>query len=206
MSNSKNNINVSASAPMPHTPVFVRRSPSDYRIGTCEFSKIKDFRWDRVSGGIQLSLFDMPFVYAYVWCTDIVGEIAHTGNHGNGCPHRIKVCILKQDNPDIYSCLAKFAGERPMVSRAKPETGNHCKVDILDKLQGGLVMRETDLTDYLVKIGHGRNNVKFVLKKLFNDKKLRRRKDPQDRRFNQYYIYKEVCDPLCVEKVQSRKT
>jgi hypothetical protein len=134
----------------------------------------------------------MPFIYGYIMCTDITeGEIAHSGSHGP-CPHSIKICLLKRDNPHIYDYLKSLAGERPSVDRAKPITGNFCKIDIMDILEKEGAMRETDLTEKLVnEIGHGQNNVKFVLKKLAKRGDLICGKDSKDRRYNVYSIAKK---------------
>ena len=56
-------------------------------------------------------------VYAYVSCDKALsGEVAHSGVHGD-CPHRIKVCILKIDNPDTYDYVKSRAGEKPAEYR-----------------------------------------------------------------------------------------
>jgi hypothetical protein len=169
----------------PNTQVSVRRMPGDHNIGQCDLSRIRGIHWGYISGGVQVSFFNTPSVYGYVTCTDIVeGRVAHTGDHMGGCPHEIKVCILKKDNFAIYDCLKAMAGVRPPVSRAKPLTGNSCKVDADAVLQANGPMRETVLIDELVKIGHGRDNAKRVLKVLSKAGVRTCTKDPADGRFN----------------------
>jgi len=76
--------------------VKVRRQWNDWRIGEVKISGITDLHWDDISGGVWVKA-PRPFLHGYVWCDEIVGEIAHSCMHGEG-PHRIKVCIVKKDN------------------------------------------------------------------------------------------------------------
>ena len=174
--------------------VKVRRQPNDGNIATYRRSDIFELYWDDVSGGIQQSFMGQHFLYGYVWCNAAVeGAVAHSGPHGiknhGKCPHYIKVCVLKSDNSEtIYKSLTKGLPPKPQLERSKPKSGNTCKVDIIATLSERGAMRETRLTTILENIGHGTNNIKFVLKKLAKDKILAREKDPKDRRFNMYRI------------------
>ena len=92
--------------------VRVRRQFNDYRIGEVPFSKLWAFDWRRTSGGVQAPA-PFPFASAMVVCTDVDGEIAHSGTHGP-CPHDIRVCINKSDqDPAVWAKILQAAGPRP---------------------------------------------------------------------------------------------
>lgn len=92
--------------------VYIRRQWNDWRTAEVEFSKIESLRWDVVSGGIHAPA-PQPFVHGYVQCTDVRGEIAHSGLHGE-CPHRIKVCIVKKENePEVWDKILNIVGPKP---------------------------------------------------------------------------------------------
>lgn len=97
--------------------VTVVRSKGDTQKDKVKYKVLRNLRWDMHSGGVKryTGTYDL---YGNVLCTE-APNVAHTGNHVgvNGdkkCPHDIKVCILKKDNPNIlYKELAKRAGEKP---------------------------------------------------------------------------------------------
>ena len=92
--------------------VFIRRQWNDWRVAKVELNKIQNLHWDIISGGVH-AVCPQPFVHGYVLCTDIIGEIAHSGMHGP-CPHSIKVCIVKKDNnPKIWQEILKKVGPKP---------------------------------------------------------------------------------------------
>ena len=92
--------------------VFIRRQWNDWRIAKVKFNKIQGLHWDVISGGVNASC-PQPFIHGYVQCTDVIGEIAHSGMHGE-CPHRIKVCILKKDNDTvILRKILAIVGPKP---------------------------------------------------------------------------------------------
>jgi hypothetical protein len=82
--------------------VYVRRGPSDWKIGGIRVSSISDLHMSESTGGV-LRATGQSFLFGYISCDDIVeGEIAHSCRHGKG-PHRIKVCVVQKDNnPDLY--------------------------------------------------------------------------------------------------------
>ena len=135
------------------TYVRVRRQPNNYEIATYRLSDISELDWDDVSGGIRSSFFNQYFLYGYVWCDGAIeGRVAHSGefgikNHGP-CPHRIKVCILKKDNEDIYATLIKDLPPKPQQERSKPTSGHLCKTDIVIILKEKGAMRGTKLIIY----------------------------------------------------------
>ena len=89
--------------------VHVRRDWNDNRIGRVQWSDLENPRWDTVAGGTQLES-RQAFIYAYVWCDKVRGDIAHSCTHGPP-PHNIKVCLLKQDNSgDVWNRLNQIAG------------------------------------------------------------------------------------------------
>jgi hypothetical protein len=92
--------------------VRIRRQFDDYRIGEVPFSKLWSFQWKRVSGGVQAPA-PFPFVSPMVICTDIKGEIGHSGAHGP-CPHEIRVCVNKSDqDPAVWAKILQAAGPKP---------------------------------------------------------------------------------------------
>lgn len=93
--------------------VIIVRHKGGYNKVTVKCKDISNLRWDTVSGGqhIPTGTYDL---YGTVTCTKAKG-IDHSGIHGK-CPHEIKVCILKKDNPKVYKILAKRAGEKPKES------------------------------------------------------------------------------------------
>jgi len=88
--------------------VNVRRQWNDFRIGETDLETLNGLHWDRISGGARARA-PRPFLSAYVLCTEINGDIAHSCMHGTG-PHEIKVVIVKKDNdPEVYEeVLKKF--------------------------------------------------------------------------------------------------
>ena len=62
-----------------------------------------------MAGGTQIES-RRPFMYGYVWCDKVRGDIAHSCIHGPP-PHNIKVCLVKQDNSrDVWNRLIQIAG------------------------------------------------------------------------------------------------
>ncbi|GHV13441.1 hypothetical protein FACS1894219_08240 [Clostridia bacterium] len=181
---------------MPNTCVTVRRQPDNYMTAKYLLSSFQEPHWDWISGGVRTTMFDQPFIYGYVMCTEAEeGEVAHSGTHGS-CPHRIKVCALKKDNKDIYTRLLELAGPRPDTSwlRSKPTTGNTCKKDIILALTDKIGMRGTTLIDELLEIGHGENNIRAVLKKLDKQGVIVGIRDPDDKRYNYYKLPRRQID------------
>ena len=62
-----------------------------------------------MAGGTQIES-RKPFIYGYVWCDKVLGDIAHSCIHGPP-PHNIKVCLMKRDNSrDVWNRLIQIAG------------------------------------------------------------------------------------------------
>ncbi len=113
--------------------VRIKRQFNDYRIAETELSNLENPHWDIISGGVK-AISPQPFIYAYVWCTDINGEIAHSGSHGP-CPHKIKVVVLKKDNKEeVWNYFIEMAGEKPDFKRAKPYKPDSDAKDIVNAL------------------------------------------------------------------------
>jgi hypothetical protein len=92
--------------------IYIRRQWNDWRIGEVEFDKISGLRWDFASGGVH-AVSPQPFVYGYVDCTEVKGEIGHSCAHGEA-PHRIKVCIVKKDNEkETWQKIIDIVGSKP---------------------------------------------------------------------------------------------
>ncbi len=89
--------------------VQVRRDWNDHRVGRVQWSDLENPRWDTVAGGTQVES-RQPFIYAYVSCDKVRGDIAHSCTHGPP-PHNIKVCLMKRDNSrDVWNRLIQIAG------------------------------------------------------------------------------------------------
>ena len=87
--------------------VCIRRQFNDYRIAEIPFDGLSGIRWDTISGGVN-NIAPKPFIHAYVWCDEVIGDIAHSCLHGPP-PHSIKIVILKKDNtPKIFKKLLKL--------------------------------------------------------------------------------------------------
>ena len=96
--------------------VHIRRDWNDRQIGKVRWSDLENARWDNVAGGTQIES-RRPFVYAYVWCNRVQGDIAHSCSHGPP-PHNIKVCIMKQDNSrDVWKRISKIVGPEKSVRK-----------------------------------------------------------------------------------------
>ena len=106
---------------MSEDTIVVRRQPNNHMTAVYLLSSFEDPHWDTVSGGVKTTMFNQPFIYGYVLCTEAIeGAVAHSGEHGienhGPCPHRIKVCALKKDNKNLYSKLLEIVGPRPEQS------------------------------------------------------------------------------------------
>lgn len=186
---------------MPDTFVIVRRQPNNYMTAKYLLSSFEDPHWDTVSGGVQTTMFNKPFIYGYVQCTGAVeGEVAHSGVHGS-CPHRIKVCALKKDNSEIYSTLLELAGSKPTeplistrISRSsilKHRSLYTYKERILSflceegKSEDTIIehmIRKPWFDDYKIR------GIKAILTKLTKEGQIICDKDPKDRRNNIYRV------------------
>lgn len=98
--------------------VYIRRHWKDWKVGSVDLERLDGLHWGQISGGVQ-RVSPRPYIYGYVTCTEIEGEIAHSGVHGP-CPHSIKVCVVPSDNgKEIWKKLIEIAGPEPACLRYK---------------------------------------------------------------------------------------
>jgi hypothetical protein len=96
--------------------VSVQRQWNDWRSATYWLSDVSDLHWSRMSGGV-FAPAPQPFVHGYVWCNGMIhGELSHSCSHGPG-PHRIKVCITKSSNREIWPIIQSLVGPKPTSRR-----------------------------------------------------------------------------------------
>ena len=97
----------------PNTRVVnVRRQPTDWRVAQYNPAGVHGLHWSGTSGGVNASLTH-NFVHGYVHCNAMISdELAHSCSHGPP-PHRVLVCLLKKDNPDIWVEIEEEVGPRP---------------------------------------------------------------------------------------------
>jgi len=94
--------------------VRVRRQWDSPGIAVYRLSDLRNVHWAYYSGGV-FAPAPWPFLAAYVSCEGAVaGEVAHSGAHGDGCPHSIRVTIVQKDNaPELVRRLRAIAGPKP---------------------------------------------------------------------------------------------
>jgi hypothetical protein len=97
--------------------VFIRRQWNDFRVGSVTFSQVTGLHWSTYSGGVGASA-PRPFIHGYIYCDEVKGEISHSCAHGEG-PHKIKVCLVKKDNPEMWEQILRKAGPKP-ESKLRP--------------------------------------------------------------------------------------
>jgi len=101
--------------------VSIRRHWNDWKIGSVALERLYDLHWGQISGGVQ-RVAPRPYIYGYVTCTEIEGDIAHSGVHGP-CPHRIKVCVLQRDNDkETWDKVIEIVGPEPFFERYKADS------------------------------------------------------------------------------------
>lgn len=116
--------------------VFIRRQFNDHRVAQAPLDKLNGIHWDNTSGGVY-SIAPQLFIHAYVLCTDVKGDLAHSCQHGPP-PHSIKVVVLKKDNsPEVFNKLIEIAGPKPKTHHAKPYNPNSDIKDIYNALISG---------------------------------------------------------------------
>ncbi len=92
--------------------IAIRHQWNSWRIGEAKLIDIAGLHWDILSGGAHAPA-PQPFVYGYVYCDKIEGDIDHSCIHCEG-PHKIKVCIVKKDNDkQVWSEILKIVGPKP---------------------------------------------------------------------------------------------
>jgi len=138
--------------------VRIRRQFNDPMVAECPTSALQDFCWDVISGGVKARA-PQWFLFAFVDCTEVIGDIAHSCQHGSA-PHSIKVCVVKIDNdPETYAALAEKAGPRPPSKRS-------CGDDALALVAEHGAMRGPDLRKKLERREHSRYRISVVLPEL----------------------------------------
>jgi len=96
--------------------MIVRRHWSDYRKGEFRLVDLDGVHWSDISGGVG-AFSPRPFLHCYVYCTAMVsGELAHSCRH-RPPPHRVKVCIVKKDNPKTTYAAALAMMEKSGVGK-----------------------------------------------------------------------------------------
>jgi hypothetical protein len=94
------------------TLVSVRRHPNDWQTARYRLRDISGFRWDGASGGVGRATAHTA-LFGDVWCDAAQdGDVAHTCSHGPP-PHRIKVCIPKVCNKEIWKALLAIMPPKP---------------------------------------------------------------------------------------------
>ncbi len=100
---------------MSNKVISIRRHCNDASGRAEVFIKdLEDIQWCYISGG-QKADSPQPFIHAYILCDKVDGELAHSGTLGP-CPHRIKVCITKMDNPKLFTLVESLAGAKVRFS------------------------------------------------------------------------------------------
>jgi hypothetical protein len=84
----------------------IRRDPTSTSVATCFLIDLDDWRYSNISGGRQV-ITDKEFLYARLWCSELIdGAVGHSCKHGDG-PHEIRVCVLPQDNRENWNDIGK---------------------------------------------------------------------------------------------------
>ncbi len=97
------------------TTVLIRRQWNNHQIGAVNFSRLDRPHWAVISGGVGVRA-PQTFIHAYVLCSDVEGEIAHSCLHGEG-PHRIKIVVVRKDNSlAVWNNLLEVVGPKPITS------------------------------------------------------------------------------------------
>jgi hypothetical protein len=88
--------------------VRIRRDPVSNSVATCLLNDLDDWRFSSVSGGRQVRT-NKEFLYAKIWCSELIdGSIGHSCIHGDG-PHEILVCVLPEDNKEGWNEITREA-------------------------------------------------------------------------------------------------
>ena len=81
--------------------IMVRRQWNSWRSAAFDLDCIEGLHWDDTSGGVNAKA-PRSFLHGCVWCNQkIRGDLDYSCQHGPG-PHRIKVCVVKVDNKDVW--------------------------------------------------------------------------------------------------------
>jgi hypothetical protein len=98
--------------------VKVRSQLHDWRVASYRCSDISGWHWDTRRGGIAAPAAP-PLLYAYVWChRALAGELVHSCTPSE-TPHRITVCVLRNDNEHTWNKVAALAGLAALAQRAR---------------------------------------------------------------------------------------
>jgi ribosomal protein L17 len=121
--------------------IYARRQPTDRNIGSVYYKDLEGFHWGMITGGTGIRTSNLH-LFAYMQCDKVIdGEISHSGIHGP-CPHRIKVCILKTDNPETFKDLElqykKAEYGYIQINKAKPYKVEKDGSEIITALENDL--------------------------------------------------------------------
>jgi hypothetical protein len=137
--------------------LWVRRQPSDYQIAKFPIAALHGLHWDNSSGGVGTRT--STFLYGYVFCNEqIDGELGHSCLHGEG-PHDIKVCVLKIDNPKLFSQLVEIVGPKPKPSPS-------CRQDAIRIIKQKRQISRSMLVRLLKDLHHGDMTINVLLTKM----------------------------------------
>jgi hypothetical protein len=104
--------------------VRVRRQWDSGYTAVYHLADLSEVHWAYYSGGV-FAPAPWAFLAGYVSCEGAVsGEVRHSGEHGDGCPHSIQVCIVQRDNPpELVALLRAMAGSKPPSLAVLRRTG-----------------------------------------------------------------------------------
>lgn len=85
--------------------VYIRRQMGEPGVASVPINRISNLHYDTVSGGVQAA--SRPLLYGLISCTDKEGDTGHSCIHGMP-PHDIKVCVLEEDNPELWSKIKQM--------------------------------------------------------------------------------------------------
>lgn len=100
--------------------VSVRRQWDDtHKIAKVRVADVRNVKWDIISGGVN-ERSPQPYLYGYIWCTQLLeGDVAHSCQHGPP-PHSIKICIVGKDNPKrVFDYFLSKVGPKPTKGRKR---------------------------------------------------------------------------------------
>jgi len=111
-----------AAAAEPGPVVWVRRRFNDRRSrrAAYRFADVSGLHWSSRSGGKKRHT-NRPYLHGYVRCDAmLVGAVAHSCRQGPA-PHRIKVCLTRSDNKQVWPQIERAAYTSPGRPGAEKE-------------------------------------------------------------------------------------
>jgi hypothetical protein len=90
--------------------VWVRCQWHDWRRGKVLLSNLQGLHWCSHSGAAE-GPASRRFIHGYINCNQILeGEVAHSCSQ-EGRPHRIRVSIVRKDNPKTFEKIRALVEE-----------------------------------------------------------------------------------------------